>query len=237
MAESNLLTKFERRLLLTAGILLILACLVVVAVGAALALGPLQAAFGSRDAVSFDPAKPAEEETFQLGGGQPLAGTSKMMFRLAPKRSDFSIEYKGGGSSEARNYLFYDYKTNEGEWLWQSRQQMVLRGQVLSQSKGFDPDGQKQEYKANYFVAVYVAKDTSADNKLDDRDKRTIRVYNIATGASKDILDDADEVTAIEQVDDTTLLVVFTGSGKTFLLVYDLEQSSVAATKVLKFAS
>lgn len=237
MAESTLLSKLERRLLWAAAVMLIMACLVVVGVGAILAVGPLQTAFGPGDAVSIDPAEPVKEESFQLGGGQPLAGTTKMMFRLAPKESDFSIEYKGGGSAEARNYLFYDYKTNEGEWLWQSRQQMVLRGQVLSPSKRFDPNVPRQDYKAEYFVAVYVAKDTSADRKLDNRDKRSVRVYNIATGESKDILDDAEEVTSIEQVDDSTLLVVFTGSGKTFILVYDLKKSSVRATKVLKFSS
>lgn len=236
--EAMGLSKFERRLLHTAGILLILACLVVVGVGAFLALGSLQNAFGpSYDTVSVDPSRPVEE-TFELVDPQFLPGTTKVLFSLAAKQEAQGLIYKEKVSyARSRNTLIYDYKTNEGDWLWQSRQQVVLKKLILGQMAGDAASGGERLIKAQYLAVTYVAKDTSADHQLGRRDKRTVRVYNLATGAGKDILDDAEEITMLRQVADNTLLVVFTAGGKSFLLVYDLAKSSVTATKVLKFAT
>lgn len=237
MTESTTLTKFERRLLVTAGIMLVLACLLVVGIGAFMALGSLQSAFGPhREAVVVTPTEP-DEEKFVLGAPLTLAGSSKLIFSLAAKHEAKTLSLKGEYNHQpTRNYLIYDYKSTESEWLWQSSQQMILDYQVLGarQNNGADKG---RLIQAKYLALVYVANDTSADQKLDSRDKRAVRIYSLETGASKDILDDAEEILTLKQIDEDSMLVVFTGSGKTFILVYDLAKATVVSTKVLKFSS
>lgn len=230
-------SSLERKLYITAAALLTVASLIVIGVAAYVAVDSLSIwRRPSHNTVVIAKDEPIKD-TFILSSPQALDGTTKAFFSLSARqlREDYSLEEKVS-YTDARNYLVFDYATNEGEWLWEGNDLVGLATKFLGQVPA-GKDYSDLLIKTEYIAVTYVPEDSNEDGRLDTDDSLALMIYDLATGESKTVLEGVENIASVKQVSESRVLIVYTDGEKTFLLVYDLAEGAVKSTKVLKFQS
>ncbi len=178
---------------------------------------------------------PDNEENWQLGGMQEIAGVDYVYLPLVSdnknvkaKERGFSPALHGYGSSSyhfslSRNILFINKKTREMHWLFNGNKQLIENIDMLSAKPEHEP-------KRNTVAILYhvINKDTNSNKILDEGDLADIAISRPSGRDYKVIFPAVERVIGAMPINDGEALVLYQSHGKGFTSTVRLKDLSVS---------
>jgi|GEM_PF-919306 len=179
------------------------------------------------------------ESSWTLGTVERIAGSD---YAMAPARSEQTYEasYYEKDASAVRNYLFVNIVDKSSRWLVAGNKFLFLSAVKLTPADAEDSRSTKDRYDVvqnsgpvRWIRYEVVTTDTNGDNRLTDRDRRTVAVSDASGEGYTEVVRDVDETLGYLLRDESTLLVFYRSGTDNFVAEVSLPSRQITYSKAL----
>ena len=178
--------------------------------------------------------KPIEKH---LSAFRPIQGTDYMIAEISGNpadRADSSLfswverGYSGYSGYEIYNYVFFGKQTETFNRLLPTNEYVVL--QIIGFPSGAPTDKPEDFEPVRWWLFVLAKSDTDQNGVLNNQDKLTVGITDVAGNAATEIIPDADSVLGYTLKDDNILFVIYHSLDKNYVAKIDLPGRQVLST-------
>ena len=226
------LEKYDKLLWRAIGTLILVICTGSVIVGLILSLKVFENAPAPRqthDIVNVNQTT-KKEELLRLGQFQALRGTELIIIPLTVE-SDSNASYESSydmkfGYSNSRNFLVFNTKTKENNWIWATN-----TNEVFSSTYIYDDIADTAKQKTLGIAFELVDTDTNLDGKITHKDQRNLHYFDLNTKKITAVVDKLDRSIGIQQPANDEVLFLYSRGGKSYFKSLTLANLSVSEEK------